>query len=121
MLPTELTSAQELQFLHFPKSSMTAWGLDGCTYDQRSQSIFWQKKVNALALHTKPNQFSMWYNPSTEASFMVEQLGVSLARLEANHKVLCLHHTITTAGVDHVHFIMFEGWVRGTGSSNSCP
>ncbi len=34
MLPTELTGTQDLQFLHFPKSSVTAWGFDGCSYDQ---------------------------------------------------------------------------------------
>ncbi len=34
MLPTELTSAQDLQFLHFPKSSMTSWGFDRHTYNQ---------------------------------------------------------------------------------------
>ncbi len=79
MLPTELTSSQQLQFMHFPKSSMTSWGLDRCTHDQRMQSVFWQKKVNALAPCNKPNQFSMWYNTSAEASFIVEQLGVSLS------------------------------------------
>ncbi len=54
------------------------------------QSIFWQKKVNAAALCNKPGKFSMWYDPATEASFMVDQMGVSLSQLEANHKVLCL-------------------------------
>ncbi len=109
MLPTELTSSQQLQFVHFPKSLMTAWGLDGCTFDQRSQSVFWQKKVNALEPCNKLNQFSMWYNLSAEASFMVIQLGVALSRLEANHKVLCLHCTITSAGMDRVEQITFEG------------
>ncbi len=66
-------------------------------------------KVNALAPCNKPNQFSMWYNPVMEASFMVGQLGVLLSRLEANHKMLCLRHTITTAGVEHVDFITFKG------------
>ncbi len=108
MLPTELTSSQQLQFVHFPKSSMTAWGLDGHTFDQRMQSIFWQKKVNALELCNKPNQFLMWYNLLAEASFMVVQLAVSLSRLEANHKVLCLRHTITSAGVECMDQILFE-------------
>ncbi len=80
MLPMELTSLQQLQFIHFSKSSMTAWGLDGCTHDQRMQSVFWQKKVNVLEPRNKPNKFLMWYNPLTEASFMVTQLGVSLSR-----------------------------------------
>ncbi len=51
----------------------------------------------------------MWYNPVTEASSMVDQLGVSLSWLEANHKVLCLRQTIMSAGVDRVEFITFEG------------
>ncbi len=41
MLPMELTSSQQLQFAHFPKSSVTAWGFDGHTHDQRMQSVFW--------------------------------------------------------------------------------
>ncbi len=86
MLPTELTAMQELQFLHFPKSSMTSWGSDRCTHDHRLQSIFWQKKVNADAPCNKPTKFSMWYNPAMVASFMVNQKGVSLSWLEANHK-----------------------------------
>ncbi len=95
--------------MHFLKSSMTAWGLDGHTHDQRMQSVFWQKKVNILELRKMPNKFSMWYNPLTEASFMVMQLGVSVSRLEANHKILCLRHTITTEGVERVQQILFEG------------
>ncbi len=51
----------------------------------------------------------MWYNLAMEASFMVDQIGVSLSWLEANHKVLCLHQTITQAGLEHMDFIMFEG------------
>ncbi len=34
MVLTELTSSQDLQFLHFPKSLMTAWGFDGRTHKQ---------------------------------------------------------------------------------------
>ncbi len=40
---------------------------------------------------------------------MVDQLRVSLSRLEANHKVLCLCRMIMSAGVYHVEFITFEG------------
>ncbi len=109
ILPTELTSLQQLQFMHFPKLSMTAWGFDGCTHNQRTQSIFWQKKVNVLVAHDKPNRFSMWYNPLTEASFVVKQVGVSLSQLEANHKLLCLRRTITTEGVECINQILFEG------------
>ncbi len=109
MLPTELTSSQQLQLMHFLKSSMTSWGFDGCTHDQRMQSVFWQKKVNVLEPCNKLNQFLMWYNPSTGASFMVMQLGVSLSRLEANHKLLCLCCMITLEGVDCVEQILFEG------------
>ncbi len=109
MLPTELTSSQQLQFMHFPKSSMTAWGFDGCTHDQRTQSVFWQKKANVLEVRNKLNRYSMWYNPLIEASFVVKQVGVSLSWLEANHKLLCLRHTITTEGVECVNQILFEG------------
>ncbi len=51
----------------------------------------------------------MWYNPLIEASFVVKQVGVLLSRLEANHKLLCLHCTITSEGVEHVNQILFEG------------
>ncbi len=100
MLPTELTSSQQLQFAHFPKSSLTAWGFDGRTHDQRTQSMFWQKKAHAMATRDKLNRFSMWYNPLLEASFVVKEVGVSLSRLEANHKLLCLRHTITMEGIE---------------------
>ncbi len=40
---------------------------------------------------------------------MVTQLGVSLSRLEANHKLLCLHCTITSEGVYCIKQILFEG------------
>ncbi len=86
MLPTEITSSEQLQFVHFPKSSMTAWGFDGCTHDQRTQSVFWQKKANIGVICDKPNKFLMWYNPLLESSFMVKEVGVSLSRLEANHE-----------------------------------
>ncbi len=59
MLPTELTSSQQLQFVHFPKSSVTAWGFDGCIHDQRTQSVFWQKKANVGAKRNKLNRFSV--------------------------------------------------------------
>ncbi len=100
MLPMEIADMQDLQFLHFPKSLMTSWGFDGRTHDQQTQSFFWQKKVNIEAPHNKPMKFSKWYNLATEASFMVNLMGVSLSQLEANHKVLCLCHTITPQGVD---------------------
>ncbi len=64
------------------------------------QSMFWQKKVNAEAPRNKPGKFSMWYNLATEALFVVDQVGVSLSRLEANHKVLCLRQTITSEGME---------------------
>ncbi len=65
MLPMELMSSQQLQFMHFPKSSMIAWGFDRCTHGQRMQSVFWQKKVNVLEVCNKLNKFSMWHNPLT--------------------------------------------------------
>ncbi len=49
MMPVELTTWEQLQFVHFPKSSVAAWGFDGRTHDQRTQSGFWQKKANAAA------------------------------------------------------------------------
>ncbi len=70
MLPMELTSSEQLQFVHFPKSSVTAWGFDGCTHDQRTQSVFWQKKANMQAKCDKLNKFSTWYNLLLESSFM---------------------------------------------------
>ncbi len=54
-------------------------------------------------------KFSMWYSPATGASFMVNQMGVSLSWLEANHKVLCLCRMITQPGVECMEFITFEG------------
>ncbi len=81
MLPAELMSLEQLQFVHFPKSSVTAWGFDGRTHDQRTQSVFWQKKVNVGVKHNKPNRFSTWFNPILESSFMVTKMGVSLSRL----------------------------------------
>ncbi len=66
MLPMEITDMQDLQFMHFPKLSMTLWGFHGCTHDQWTQSLFWQKKVNVKAPRNKPTKFSMWYNPATE-------------------------------------------------------
>ncbi len=68
-----------------------------------------QKKVNAQAPCNKPNKFTMWYGPATEASFMVDQMGVLLSWLEANHKVLCLHRMITQAGMECMDFITFDG------------
>ncbi len=73
------------------------------------QSVFWQKKPNVLAACDKPNKYSMWYNLLLEASFLVKQVGVSLSRLEANHKLLCLRHTITMEGIERVNQILFEG------------
>ncbi len=95
--------------MHFPKSSVTAWGFDGRTHDQRTQSVFWQKKANVGAVHDKPNKFSTWYNPLLESSFMVKEVGVSLSRLEANHKILCLCCTIMTEGIEWVNQIRFDG------------
>ncbi len=40
---------------------------------------------------------------------MVDQVGVLLSRLEANHKVLCLRQTIVVAGIDRVDFMTFDG------------
>ncbi len=109
MLPKELTSSEQLQFAHFPKSSLTAWGFDGHTHDQWTQSVFWQKKANVGARRDKLNRFSTWFNPSLESSFMVTETGVALSRLQANHKILCLHCTITTEGLDRVNQIHFDG------------
>ncbi len=109
MLPAELMSSEQLQFAHFLKSSVTAWGFDGCTHDQRTQSVFWQKKANVGAKHNKPNRFSTWFNPVIEPSFMVTEMGVSLSRLQANHKILRLHHTITMEGIDRINQIRFDG------------
>ncbi len=39
----------------------------------------------------------------------MKEVGVSLSQLEANHKILCLRHTITTEGVERVQQILFEG------------
>ncbi len=78
---------------------MTAWGFDGRTHDQRTQSVFWQKKANAAAKRDKPTPFSGWFNTTSEASFMVHEMGVSLSRLQVNHKLLCLRHTITNEGI----------------------
>ncbi len=55
MLPTELTSSQQLQFVHFPKSSMISWGLNGRTHAQQMQSVFWQKKVNRKPIPNERN------------------------------------------------------------------
>ncbi len=54
-------------------------------------------------------KFAIWYDPATGALFMVDQMGVSLSWLEANQKVLCLHRTITAAGVECMEFITFDG------------
>ncbi len=88
---------------------MTAWGFDSCTHEQRSQSVFWQKKVNAAAPRNKPGKFMMWYDPSSEASFAMDQTGVALSHLEANHMVMCLHRMIVTEGIEWVDFMKFEG------------
>ncbi len=42
----------------------------------------------------------MWFNPLLESSFMVTEVGVSLSRLQANHKILCLRRTITMEGIE---------------------
>ncbi len=73
MMPVELMTSEQLQFAHFPKSSVTAWGFDRWTHDQRTQSVFWQKKANAAVKHDKPTCFSTWFNPNIKASFMVHE------------------------------------------------
>ncbi len=100
MMPAELMTSEQLQFVHFPKSSVTAWGFDGWMHDQRTQSVFWQKKANAAARCDKPTPFSGWFNPNSEASSMVHEMGVSLSRVQVNHKLLCLRCTIMTEGID---------------------
>ncbi len=40
---------------------------------------------------------------------MVQETGVALSRLEANHTVLCLRRTITNEGIQWVEQIRFEG------------
>ncbi len=109
MMPAELMTSEQLQFVHFPKSSVTSWGFDGRTHDQRMQSVFWQKKANAVAKRDKPNPYSAWFNPNSEASFMVHETGVSLSWLQVNHKLLCLRCTITSEGIDRVNQIRFDG------------
>ncbi len=73
------------------------------------QSVFWQKKANAAARRDKPTLFSGWFTLGSEASYMVQEMGVSLSRLEANHVLLCLHRTITNEGIQRVEQIRFEG------------
>ncbi len=60
------------------------------------------------AKRDKPNRFSTWFNPMIESSFMVTEMGVSLSHLQANHKILCLHCTITAEGIDRVNQIHFD-------------
>ncbi len=109
MMPMELTTSEQLQFAHFPKSSIAAWGFDGWMHDQRTQSVFWQKKANAAATREKPSPFSGWFDPMSETSYMVHETGVSLSRLAANLKILCLRRSITQEGIDQVNQIRFDG------------
>ncbi len=76
--------------------------------DQRTQSIFWQKKDNAAAKWDKPTPFSGWFNLTSEASFMVHETGVSLSWLQVNQKLLSLRRSITTEGINRVDQIQFE-------------
>ncbi len=109
MMPAELMTSEQLQFTHFPKSSVTSWGFNGRMHDQRTQSVFWQKKPNIAARREKPTPYSGWFNPGSEASYMVQETGAALSRLEANHALLCLRHTITNEGIQRVEQIRFEG------------
>ncbi len=108
-MPTELMTSEQLQFAHFQKSSVTAWGFDGWTHDQRTQNIFWQKKDNAAAKRDKPTPFSGWFNPNSKASYMVHEMGVSLSRVQVNQKLLCLRRSIMKEGIKRVEQIQFEG------------
>ncbi len=41
---------------------------------------------------------------------MVHEMGVSLSRLQVNHKLLCLRHSIRTKGIERVEQIRFEDY-----------
>ncbi len=41
---------------------------------------------------------------------MVHETGVSLSRLQVNHKLLCLRCSITTEGIERVEQIRFEDY-----------
>ncbi len=73
IMPMEMVDSRRV--VHIPKSLMMAWILNGRTHDQKTQSIYWQKKINAAALRDKPGPFAMWFDPYMEASFMVDQVG----------------------------------------------
>ncbi len=51
----------------------------------------------------------MWFDLQAEASFVVDQIGVSLSRLEANHLGLCIHQKITQEGIDRADYMTFPG------------
>ncbi len=36
-------------------------------------------------------------------------MGISLSCLQANHKILCLRHTIMMEGIDRINQIRFDG------------